>query len=109
MFEKRHTKTLWVIIVVSGMCFLLSPILATPIGDVANSLLLGKFEASWVASQDLNPWQYMALSENIFLSATPWQYMALSENIFLSATVLIALTALMFGSYAAWALYRRSL
>jgi len=93
MFEKRHTKTLWVIIVVSGMCFLLSPILATPIGDVANSLLLGKFEASWVASQDLSPWQYMALSENIFLSAT----------------VLIALTALMFGSYAAWALYRRSL
>ncbi|OHA72104.1 MAG: hypothetical protein A3A27_02125 [Candidatus Wildermuthbacteria bacterium RIFCSPLOWO2_01_FULL_47_18] len=90
MFEKLHTRTLWIIATVSGGSFLLSPVLASPIGNLADSILLEGFEAAWLGSR-----------------VSPWQYMTLGENIFTAATVLIAFLALACGSYAAWTLYKR--
>jgi len=92
MFEKLHTKTLWIIAVVSGMCFLLSPILATPIGNLADSILLERFQAAWSASHD---------------PSLAWQSLRSSENIFAAATITIALLSLICGSCAVWTLYRR--
>lgn len=86
------TKTLWVIAVASGICFVLSPILASPLGNLADSILLERFEASWSASHD---------------PSLAWQSLTLGENIFTVATILIALLALTCGSWAAWTLYTR--
>lgn len=91
MFEKFRTRTLWIIAIVSGACFLISPILATPIGSLADSILLERFKAAWLASHDTSPWSYMAAGENIFTFTT----------------YAIAFIALVSGSMAVWMLYKR--
>ena len=89
---KLKTKTLWVIAIASGICFVLSPILASPIGTLVDKILLERFEASLPTSY--NP-------------SLAWNSLALGEDIFTATTILIALLALVCGSWAAWTLYKR--
>ena len=71
MFGKFETKTLWTIVIASGLLFILSPFVATPIGNIADSILLERFEASWAVSHDSSlAWQSLTLGENIFTVAT---------------------------------------
>ncbi len=89
--ERIKTRTLWLIAIAGGVCFLLSPVLATPIGSLADKILLERFEATWLVSHD----------------ASPWWYMTFGENVFTAATIVIALLALTCALWASWTLYKR--
>ena|SRR3989338_6418635 len=89
--EKLKTKTLWVIAIASGLFFILSPLIATPFGMLADKILLAHFAEQWSLTH----------------SANPWQYMDLGEQIFTFTTLFIAFVALVFGVLAARELYKR--
>ena len=88
---KFKTKTLWIVVIVSGVSFVLSPLIATPIGTLADKILLSRFAEQWPLTH----------------SADPWRYMALGEQIFTFTTLFIAFVALVFGVLAARVLYKR--
>ena len=90
--NKYKAKTLWVISIGSGLAFLLSPLIATPVGTLVDNILLTRFAEQWTQSHDL---------QLVFDS------MALGENIFTFTTGFIALVALVFGVIAARELYKR--
>ena len=92
MFEKIKTKTLWIIAIASGISFVLSPFIATPIGTLADKILLSRFAEQWSQTHD---------------PSLAWQSMALGDNIFAFTTYLIASVALVVGLIAARALYKR--
>jgi len=70
----------------------MSPIIATPLGMLADKILLSRFAEQWSQSHD---------------PSLAWQSIALGENIFAVTTLLIALTALVCGVPAARVLYKR--
>lgn len=77
---------------VSIICFFLSPLIATPIGTLADSILLERFQAAWAMSHD---------------PTLPWRSLAAGENVFAFTTGLIALVALTLGVFAAREIYKR--
>ncbi|OGG48691.1 hypothetical protein A3C18_02400 [Candidatus Kaiserbacteria bacterium RIFCSPHIGHO2_02_FULL_54_11b] len=89
--KKLKTKTLWVIAIASGLFFILSPLIATPIGTLADKILLARFAEQWSLTH----------------SADPFWYMALGEQIFTFTTLFVAFVALVFGVLAARELYKR--
>lgn len=80
------------ILAISVACFFLSPLIATPIGNIADRVLLERFEAAWVTSHD---------------PSLAWQSLMLGENVFTAATIVIALLALICALWASWALYKQ--
>jgi len=90
--EKLKTKTLWIIAITSGLCVAFSFVIATPIGMLADKILLARFAEQWTQSHDPD---------------SVWSSMAVAEDIFAFTTYLIAFIALVCGTFAAWALYKR--
>ena len=89
--KKLKAKTLWAIVLASGLCAALSFVIATPIGMLADKILLARF----------------AEQRSLTHSVNPWQYMDLGEQIFTFTTLFIAFVALVCGSWAAWTLWKR--
>jgi hypothetical protein len=89
--KKLKTKTLWAITIASGFCFALSFVIATPIGMLADKILLARFTEQWSQTH----------------AADPFWYMTLGEQVFTFTTLFIAFVALVIGVLAARELYKR--
>lgn len=90
--SKYKTKTLWIIAIASCVCFLISPLLATPFGTLADNFLLTRFAEQWPQSHDPD---------------LVWTSLVLGEQIFTFTTLFIAFVALVCGLFAARVLYQR--
>ncbi len=88
MFGKLKTNSLVLIALGSPVCFLLSPFIASHIGNLADQLLA----AMWVETKD---------------PATVWSFMAAGEYIYAVVLITIALISLICGVAATRTLYKR--
>lgn len=93
MFNRIQNRKLLVgILAVSVLCFFFSSLIATPIGTLADKILLAQFIEQWPQSHD---------------PRLVWESVALSERIFAITTSVINAVALILGAAAAWTLYQR--
>lgn len=86
--EKLKKKTLWIIVLGSSVLFLLSPLLASYIGSLADQIL------SRIWAQTVNP-------------STVWSFINAGEYIYGAVLVVLILPPFVLGSRAAYLIYKR--